>query len=304
MIEKILTLSVVFIGLCSATIALYGFKKKQPDKDFTGIWFRVKTWWGMFVIFCFATLFNPVVSLFSIMILCFYSLKEYFSMMKTRKSDRRLFLWSYLMIPIQFLWIYVGWYGMFIVFIPIYVFLFLPVPRIIGKGTLGFLRSVSFTQWGMMLMVFGLSHLAFYSSASPEYGPNLVLYLIVLTQVNDVVHSIISLYFGRHKVVPTSNPNISWEGFIGAFLLTTIVSYVLYPYFTPFGIEYGVLSGVLISVTGYFGSLTVSVLKRDLLIGDKEKFETLQGKYLSRIDSLTYTAPVFFHVTRYFFDFM
>ncbi|QSS98871.1 phosphatidate cytidylyltransferase [Pontibacillus sp. ALD_SL1] len=81
-------------------------------------------------------------------------------------------------------------------------------------------------------------------------------------------------------------------------------SVALHKRVTPFGIVYGVLAGVLISVTGYFGSLTVSVLKRDLLIGDKEKFETLQGKYLSRIDSLTYTAPVFFHVTRYFFNFM
>ncbi|GEL77672.1 hypothetical protein TMU01_19070 [Tenuibacillus multivorans] len=193
---------------------------------------------------------------------------------------------------------------MFIVFIPVYVFLFLPLPRIIGKGTLGFLRSVSFTQWGLMLMVFGLSHLAYYQTASPEFGPNLVLFLIILTQVSDVVQYLISLYIGKRKVIPTANPYITWEGFMGALVLTTCISYYLFPYLTPFGLTFGILSGVIISVAGYFGSVTISVLKRDLLIGDSEKQETLKYRYLSRIDSLTYTSPIFFHIIRYFFDFM
>ncbi|MBJ8192430.1 CDP-diglyceride synthetase, partial [Bacillus cereus] len=82
----------------------------------------------MFFIFCLATLFNPIVSLLSLMALTFFALKEYFSMIRSRKADRRLFLWAYLAIPLQFYWIYIGWYGIFIVFIPIYVFLLLPLP--------------------------------------------------------------------------------------------------------------------------------------------------------------------------------
>ncbi len=197
--EKLSILAIIFIVILVATLLLKFTRMKQPNKDFSNIHSRVKAWWGMYVVFCFATLFTPIVSLLAVMILCFYSLKEYFSMMKTRKSDRRLFLWSYLMIPLQFYWIYIGWYGMFIVFIPVYVFLFLPLPRIIGKGTIGFLRSVSFVQWGLMLMVFGLSHLAFYQIATPEFGSNLVLFLIVLTQTGDVVQYLISLYIGKKK---------------------------------------------------------------------------------------------------------
>lgn len=278
--------------------------KLQTGKDFTAIQFRVKTWWGMFVIFCFATLFNTTVSLIAIMVLSFFALREYFSMMKSRKSDRRIFLWSYVMIPLQFYWIYIGWYGMFIVFIPVYVFLFLPLPRIIGKGTVGFLRSVSFTQWGLILMVFGLSHLAYFPIATPEYGANLVLYLIILTQVNDVTQYFISLYLGKRKVAPTANPYITWEGFFGALITTTLISLFIYPLLTPLDLTFGIVSGILISVTGYSGSLTISVLKRDLLLGNKKKMERLKGRYLNRIDSLTYTAPIFFHVIRYFFDFM
>ena len=73
------------------------------------------------------------------MVLTFFTLKEYFSMIKTRKADRRLFLWAYLTIPVQFYWIYIEWYGMFIVFIPIYVFL--AASRLINKGTVGFMRA-------------------------------------------------------------------------------------------------------------------------------------------------------------------
>ncbi|WP_408962622.1 phosphatidate cytidylyltransferase [Pseudalkalibacillus hwajinpoensis] len=294
----------ILLGLLFAQAAFLVAKKKQPNKDFTGLSLKVKTWWGMFGVFCLATLFNPIVSLFSLMILSFFALKEYFSMMKTRKADRRIFLWSYVAIPLQFYWILIDWYGMFIVFIPVYVFLLLPLPRIIGKGTLGFLRSVSSTQWGLMLMVFGLSHLAYFQIASPIYGANLVLFLVLLTQANDAVHYIISLYVGKRKVVSSSNPYLTLEGFLCAIIVTTALAYTLFPYLTPFGALFGVLSGVLISVAGFLGSLTISVLKRDLLLGDDRRMKALEGNYLSRVDSLAYTSPVYFHVIRYFFDFM
>jgi phosphatidate cytidylyltransferase len=303
LITTIWTLSFIFLGLSFANGILYVVNKKQPNKDFSTVSLRVKTWWGMFAVFCMATLFNSAVSLLSLMFLCFFGLKEYFSMMKTRKADRRLFLWSYLAIPLQFYWIYIGWYGMFIVFIPVYMFLFLPLPRLLGKGTSGFLRSVSSTQWGLMIMVFGLSHLAYFQFATPEYGANLVLFLVVLTQANDVVHYLISIYFGKRKVIPSANPFITWEGFIGAAVVTTVISYFIYPYFTPLDLRFGILSGILISISGFCGSLTISVLKRDLLIGDNEKFK-LKKSYLTRVDSFTHTSPVFFHVIRYFFDFM
>jgi len=302
--RSLLTLILIFAVLSAIQLLYMVIGRLQPDKDYTGIGFRIKTWWGMLFIFCLATLFNPVVSLLSLMGLTFFALKEYFSMIKARKADRRLFLWAYLSIPLQFYWIYIEWYGMFIVFIPIYVFLFLPLPRLINKGTVGFLRGVSSTQWGLMLMVFGLSHLAYFQFATPEYGAGLVLFLVVLTQLNDVVHNLASMYFGKRKVVPTANPNLTWEGFAIAFIVTAASSYLLYPHLTPLNLTFGIVSGMLISLSGFFGSLTVSVLKRDLLIGDDNKFEALKTSYLSRVDSLTYTSPVFFHVIRYFFDFM
>ncbi|MCL6602151.1 MAG: phosphatidate cytidylyltransferase [Paenibacillus sp.] len=302
--SSLFTLVLIFAVLSVIQLLYYVIGKVQPDKDYAAIGVRIKTWWGMLMVFCLATLFNPIVSLLSLMGLTFFALREYFSMIKSKKADRRLFLWAYLSIPLQFYWIYIEWYGMFIVFIPVYIFLLLPIPRLINKGTVGFLRSVSRAQWGLMLMVFGLSHLAYFQFATPQYGAGLVLFLVVLTQLNDVVHHLASMYFGKRKIVPTANPYLTWEGFACAFIVTTGSSYLIYPHLTPLDLTFGIVSGMLISLSGFFGSLTVSVLKRDLLIGDDDKFEALKKSYLSRVDSLTYTSPVFFHVIRYFFDFM
>ncbi|WP_410770345.1 phosphatidate cytidylyltransferase [Fontibacillus sp. BL9] len=298
------TLIIIFVVLAAIHVIYYFTRRARPDKDYSAFGGRLRTWWGMFLILCLATLFNPVVSLLALMILSFFALKEYFAMIRSRKADRRLFLWAYLSIPVQFYWIYIEWYGMFIIFIPVYVFLLLPLPRMINKGTVGFLRSVSRVQWGLMLMVFGLSHLAYYQFATPQYGAGLVLFLVVLTQLNDIVHYLASVSFGKRKVVPTANPHLTWEGFACAFVLTTAASYLIYPYLTPLDPLFGFLSGMLVSASGFFGSLTVSVLKRDMLIGDDDKSQALKKSYLSLVDTLTYTSPVFFHVIRYFFDFM
>ncbi|MDF2836796.1 MAG: CDP-diglyceride synthetase [Paenibacillus sp.] len=302
--DHIAALIVVFAGLLIVHLIYLLADRMLSRRKHEVIGIRIKTWWGMFIVFCLATIVNPVVSLLSLMALSFFSIKEYFAMIKTRKADRRLFLWAYLSIPVQFYWIYIEWYGMFIVFIPVYVFLLLPMPRLINKGTAGFLRSVSSTQWGLMLMVFGLSHLGYFQFATPEYGAGLVLFLVLLTQLNDVVHYLVSIYAGKRKVIPTANPYVTWEGFACGFAVTTVASWLIYPYLTPLDTLFGVLSGMLISLSGFFGSLTVSVLKRDLLLGDDDKFEFSKKSFLSRIDSLTYASPVFFHVIRYFFDFM
>ncbi|WP_059050206.1 phosphatidate cytidylyltransferase [Paenibacillus senegalimassiliensis] len=298
------TLIVIFWSLAAIHSIYFVLKRRNRAKDYS-VWSqRLWTWWGMWLILCLATLFNPIVSLLGIMLLSFFALKEYFSMIRSRKAERRLYLWAYLSIPAQFYWIYIEWYGMFIIFIPVYVFLFLPLPRIVNKGTAGFLRSVSRVQWGLMLMVFGLSHLAYFPFATPQYGAGLVLLLVVLTQLNDIVHYLASYYIGKHKIAPTANPYLTWEGFIVAMLSTTGAAYLLAPFFTPLDASFGLFAGSLIGLGGFIGSLTVSVLKRDLRIGQEDQVNHPRKIYLNLVDSLTYTSPVFFHVTRYFFDFM
>ncbi|WP_227396106.1 phosphatidate cytidylyltransferase [Jeotgalibacillus aurantiacus] len=302
-------LLLISVSLLVSLITFYQKRKNHGINKYDELVIRTRLWWGMAVIFCLSIAFHPNVSLISLMILCFMALKEYFSMMDTRKQDRRIFIWAYLAIPLNFYWIYIGWYGMFIVFIPIYVFLFLPLARIFRGGSIGFLKSVSVTQWGLMLMVFGISHLALFAkmpeitrhdvTIATQYGALMVLYLVPLTQVNDVVHYMVSKKFGRRKVLTAANPNLTWEGFVCGVIATILLSIVIAPYITPMSLGFSIVSGLIIGVTGFFGTLVVSVLKRNFFFRENGG-KVAESKFINKIDSLTYTAPVFFHLVYYY----
>ncbi len=69
-------------------------------------------------------------------------------MIPTRRADRRVLFWAYLAIPVQYLWIGMDWYGMFLVFIPVYMFLFLAMRTVLIQETEGFLKAVGTLHWG------------------------------------------------------------------------------------------------------------------------------------------------------------
>lgn len=311
MTQAFYTIYIVFIVLIAVSllvsvITYFHRRKNKGSNKYEELLIRTKLWWGMALIFGLSFLVSPNISLVSLMILCFLALREYFSMLETRKQDRRLFIWAYLAIPINFYWIYVGWYGMFIVFIPIYVFLFLPLARLFQKSSAGFLKSVSMTQWGLMLLVFGISHLALFAKMpeitrhdvgiATQYGALMVLYLIPLTQANDVIHYMVSKKFGKHKVLPVANPDLTWEGVVAGVVGTTLLSLVIAPFITPMSVPFSLFSGFLIGVTGFFGTAVMSALKRNFFLRETFKGELLESKTINKIDSLTYTAPVFFHL--------
>lgn len=305
-------LILISVSLVVSVITYFHKRKNKGSDKYDELMIRTKLWWGMAIIFVLSMAFHPTVSLISLMILCFLALREYFSMLETRKQDRRIFIWAYLAIPLNFFWIYIGWYGMFIVFIPIYVFLFLPLVRIFRNGSAGFLKSVSMTQWGLMLLVFGISHLALFATMpeitrhdvriAEQYGALMVLYLVPLTQANDVIHLLVSKKFGKRKVLPSANPDLTWEGFIAGIAGTVLLSVVIAPYITPMSLSFSIFSGLLIGVTGFFGTVVMSVLKRNFFLKETVNGRVIESKTINKVDSLTYTAPVFFHMV-YFYIF-
>lgn len=305
------TIYVVFLVLIMASLVVsvityFHNRKNKGSTKYEALVFRTKLWWGMALIFGLSFLVHPNVSLISLMVLCFLALREYFSMLETRKQDRRLFIWAYLAIPINFYWIYIGWYGMFIVFIPIYVFLFLPLARLFQKSSAGFLKSVSMTQWGLMLLIFGISHLALFAKMpeitrhdvgiATQYGALMVLYLVPLTQANDVIHFLVSKKWGKRKVLPVANPDLTWEGVVAGVIGTTILSLVIAPFITPMSVWFSIFAGFLIGVTGFFGTAVMSALKRNFFLRETVDGQPIESKTINKIDSLTYTAPIFFHL--------
>ncbi|MFN8968217.1 MAG: phosphatidate cytidylyltransferase, partial [Pseudanabaena sp.] len=155
------TLAGIFGLLTIATLTVLGLALSHWDTDYSELNARIKSWWVMVTIFSLAILLKHPASIIFFMFLSFIALREYLSVIPTRFSDRRVLLWAYLAIVLQYFWIYIGWYGMFLIFIPIYMFLLLPMRMLLTGETEGFLNAIGTIHWGLMLNVYTISHLSY-----------------------------------------------------------------------------------------------------------------------------------------------
>jgi len=293
----------VVLLLIISTVIIAFLTHRYPKKNFSELRARLRSWWWMAGIFILAMLIDKVISLFLFGFLSFLALKEYLSLIPTRRADRRVLFWAYLAILLQYYWVGIAWYGVFIIFIPVYMFLFLPIRMILIGETEGFLKAAGTLHWGLMTTVFCLSHAAYLlalpDEVNPTGGAGLLLFLVFLTEFNDVLQYIWGKLLGQHKIIPKVSPNKTWEGFLGGLVTTTFMAVLLAPWLTPLNLWQSGFAGILIATAGFFGDVSISAIKRDLGIKDSGNLLPGHGGILDRVDSLTYTAPLFFHFIYY-----
>ncbi len=300
----LLSLAGLYLILVVAGVVILILKKIKPDQDFSELSKRVKSWWVLVTIFTLAMALSRNVSLGFFALISFLALKEYFSIIPTRRADRRVLFWAYLSIPLQYYWVAQEWYGMFIIFVPVYMFLYLPMRMVLIGETRNFLQAAGTLHWGLMMLVFSISHVAYLlvlpaKDGFAAGGPGLVLFLVFLTQFNDVAQYIWGKLLGKTRIIPKVSPNKTQAGLIGGILTTTALAVLLAPLLTPLSLPLSVAAGLLISVAGFIGDVTISALKRDLGVKDSGTLLPGHGGVLDRVDSLTYTAPLFFHFIYY-----
>lgn len=267
---------------------------------------RVKSWWVLVAIFALAISFRRGIAIAFFALLSFLALKEYLSLIPTRRADRRVLFWAYLCVPLQYLWIWQQWYNMFLIFIPVWAFLFIAMRMVLRGETRDFLRAAGTIHWGLMTMVFGLSHLAWLlllpgDAPVAAHGAALLLFVVLLTELNDVLQYVWGRTLGRHPVIPSVSPNKTAEGLLGGALSTTLVSVALAPLLTPLTRSDAIAAGLMIGFGGFIGDVTISALKRDIGVKDSGALIPGHGGILDRIDSLLFTAPLFFHFLMYFY---
>lgn len=296
----------VFGVLSGATAIVVGLSIYRSQTDWGELKARMWSWWVIVSVFSLALLFNRTVAILFFALLSFLALREYLSLIPTRISDRRVIIWAYLAIGLQYLWVHIGWYGMFLIFIPIYMFLFLPMRMVLMGQTQGFLNAIGTLHWGLMLMVYALSHLAYLLMMPVVVNPiaggaGLLVYLVLLTEVNDIAQYCCGKCFGRHPAIPQVSPGKTLEGLLGGLAVTILLAIALAPWLTPFTPLHAAVLGLLLGLAGFIGDITISALKRDLGVKDSGTLLPGHGGILDRVDSLTYTAPLFFHFTVYFY---
>jgi phosphatidate cytidylyltransferase len=106
--------------------------------------------------------------------------------------------------------------------------------------------------------------------------------------------------FGRHKILPTVSPNKTWEGFLGGWATTGALIWFIGPIFAPLaGLQLAIMA-ILLPLAGFAGDVTMSAVKRDIGVKDTSHLIPGHGGLLDRIDSLTFTTPLYFHLMTFF----
>ena len=291
----------VYAVMLAVTLIVFGaerlFKKSLPNFKL-----RMKSFWLIVLLFTVAFSFNKMFAFIFLALINYLALREYFSLIPTRRADRRVLLWAYLAIPVQFYFIYIGWIVMFYLIVPLYMFLLIPVRMVLIGDNEGFLKSCGTIHWGLMSTVYALGHLAAYLVIPVEKNPaggsvGMLLCILILTVFNDFAQFLFGKSFGRRKIIPKVSPNKTWEGFLGGVVATTIMALILVPYLTPSSLVLAGGAGFVIAVTGFLGDVTMSAIKRDIGVKDAGTLLPGHGGILDRLDSLVFTAPLFFHYT-------
>ncbi|HEY0337961.1 MAG TPA: phosphatidate cytidylyltransferase [Burkholderiales bacterium] len=264
---------------------------------------RIKAWWVIAVVIGLALLVGKggVIALFAFV--SFFALREYATIAPTRRGDHWALLFSFFFVlPFQYFLIWIEWYGLFSIFIPVYAFLTLPILAAVSGDARNFMQRTATIQWGLMISVFCISHVpALLTLEIPGYMGRdafLVVFLILVVQASDVLQYVWGKLLGKRKIAPLLSPSKTLEGFLGGVASATALGAALW-WITPFSPAQAGLVSLAITLMGFLGGLVMSAIKRDRGVKDWGTLIEGHGGMLDRLDSICFSAPIFFHVLRY-----
>lgn len=274
----------------------------------------LSTWWVIFgvLVLCMLVGWGLLVIVFAIV--SAIGLWEYRRLAKSHHPIPQRWYLILLAIPVHYGIVYTGRLEPFWTFVPVWVLVIMTTRLVLTGNVKGFLVSAGITFFGLMLIVYLLSHavmvFALPHMVNPVAGPwGLFLFLVLLTAVNDIAQALWGRALGRHKITPHVSPNKTWEGLVLGALTTISVGCLTAPYLTPFADQPMTIEGVsvhlpyvstvgisfLIAIGGFLGDITMSAIKRDVGVKDSSDLLPGQGGLLDRVDSLTFTAPIYFY---------
>jgi phosphatidate cytidylyltransferase len=269
------------------------------------LWIRARSFWLIALLGSSALVTGEMGAILLFFLISMLALREFMTLAPTRASDHRVMAWTFFVIaPLQYAMVATHWYGFYSILIPVYAFLFIPSVNAMASDPERFLERTATVQWGLMVCVYCLSYgPALLWLRIPGYeGENakLLLFCIVVAQLSDFLQFVFGKLLGRHKIAPVISPNKTWEGFLGGVGSATAVGAALW-WATPFPPAIAALMALVIGLMGFAGGLTMSAIKRDRGVKDFGALLAGHGGILDRVDSLCFSVPVFFHLTRFYY---
>ena len=318
-------LAVILLALGIATVVGLVLSRREPvgiESALIGRFnHKIRVWWMMAVIFAFGFVLHRIGVVVLFGLVSFWALREFITMTPTRRGDHRTLFWVFFIFtPLQYILIAFGshppsfvpqndYYGLYSIMIPVYASLFIPARAAIAGDYKRFLERSAKIQAGLLICVYALSYapalldLELVRTGGERWtGSNVsvLIFLVVIAQLASVLERGWSKLAGRHVIAEKINGSRTWEGVFGSMVTTGLIAAAL-SWATPFyWWEAGVMAAV-VTAMACAGSMTMSAIKRDRGVADYGTLVQGHAGVLDRIDSICFAAPVFYHLTRYFF---
>lgn len=309
----------IVLAILAIATAIGQFLKRHPDRGLnpglvTTFNNRLHAYWLLCAVLAAAFLGGEGFTFALFGFLSFWALREFITLTPTRLGDHRALFWVFFVItPLQYVLVAFNQYELFNVLIPVYAFLFVLARVAIAGDFKRYLERTAKIQAGLLICVYSLSYApALLRLPVGQYDNNwqlvnyegsrvgLLIFFILMVQLSDVLQYAWDKLFGRRVIAPSISPNKTWEGLVGGAGSTALLGMSL-SWVTPFQPWVAGLMGMLISLMGFAGGITMSAIKRDRGVKDYGTLVEGHGGVLDRIDSICFAAPVFYHLTRAFY---
>jgi len=296
--------------LVSAVAVFLAMRDKSPQDDhgLTRFAADLRAAWVGAIVFWLAWVSGAAGATLLFAVFSFLALREFVTLMQTRRADHRsLMLAFFVVLPVQYVLAGSRSFDLFTVFIPVYVFLAIPVLSALGGDPLRFLERNAKIQWGVMVCVFGLSHapalLLLDFPRMHDRGPFLVFFLVVVTVTAQLLETFISTRWRRRPLARQIDRTFALQSWALACLGAAVVGGLLF-WITPFKLLQAMLAALIAGAAGTLGEFVMTALKRDAGVNYWGNTGQVTGAVglLDRVAPLCFAAPVFFHSVRWYFQ--
>lgn len=317
--QQVSLMFVLLFGLlliASGAGVLLSLRERQHADDHTGDRAQrlhdyqalLRNSWLMTLVFWVGWAAGESVAIVLFGLVSFFILREFISLSPTRRGDHRsLVLAFFIVLPLQYALVWNQHFNLFTVFIPVYVFLAIPVVSALGNDPQRFLERNAKLQWGIMVCVYGMSHVpALLLLNFPRFAPKtafLVLFLVLVVQTCMLVQHLVARRL-RDPVAPAISASFHWRSWLAGLAAGGLLGVALAG-LTPFKPLQALAMALVACVAGSFGHLVMKAIKRDRGVthwGSAGRSVTGASGLLDRVDALCFAAPVFFHSVRWTFN--
>ena len=311
--EQVGLLFVVLFGLLTlvSTVALLLSLKRDDNESserHQQLKRELRAVWVSALVFWLAWMSGPVGATLTFGVFSFLALREFITLAHTRRSDHRSLIAAFFVVlPLQYFFVGTRHFDIFSVFIPVYVFLAIPVLSALAGDPERFLERNAKIQWGIMVCVYGLSHapalLLLDFKGFEGRGAFLVFFLVVVAVCAQIVQELASRWLRRRPIARQIDRSFSYRAWLAGTLAAAILGAALY-WITPFKAGQALVMALIAGGCGTLGEFVMKALKKDAGVrfwGNRSSVTGAVG-LLDRVAPLCFAAPVFFHSVRWYFQ--